>query len=159
MIHATLDATRRALATRGAPFEYWYLKVNAGDLAFLVDFIVRRTTGRAEIRLSYWVRRAAHIVHETHERWEADGPAVRVGEATFDDGATRGTSSGMVRSNARQARSWPRMSMTACAIVPTGASPSISPLATAATPAQPPKYAERSIIGARAGWIRRAPKE
>jgi hypothetical protein len=90
---STPDATRRALASRGAPFEYWYLKVHSGDLAFLVDFIVRRTSGRAEVRLSYWVRGAAHITHETHERWEVDGPSVRVGEATFDDEATRGMSS------------------------------------------------------------------
>ena len=42
------------LASRGAPLEYWFAKVHAPGLAFLVDLIVRRGVGAAEIRLSYW---------------------------------------------------------------------------------------------------------
>ena len=51
------------------------------------------------------------------------------------------------------------MSIRECAIVPTGSSPITSALFTTATPSQPPMYAARSIIGAIAGCMRRAPKE
>ena len=39
-------------AGRDAPLEYWFLKVVSGDLAFLVDWIVRKELGEAEVRVS-----------------------------------------------------------------------------------------------------------
>ena len=38
------------MATRGAPLEYWFARLDTADLSFLVDFIVRRRVGTAEIR-------------------------------------------------------------------------------------------------------------
>ena len=73
--------------------------------------------------------------------------------------ATRGTRSSITLSKARHARSSPRMMMSAWAMVPTGSWPISSALFTAATPSHPPMYAARSIIGAMAGCIRRAPNE
>ena len=43
--------------SRGAPLGYWFTKVSSGDLAFLVDWVVRRDSARAEVRISMWVRR------------------------------------------------------------------------------------------------------
>lgn len=92
MIAATPDATRRALTPRGAPFEYWYLKLHVGDVAFLVDFIIRRRSRQAEIRLSYWIRGAATVTHDVHEHWSVEGTTIRIGGAEFGDGWTRGSS-------------------------------------------------------------------
>ncbi len=51
------------LASRDAPLEYWFIKLHAGDLAFLVDFIARRRVGDAEVRVSLWVRGSGHVAH------------------------------------------------------------------------------------------------
>ena len=39
------------LEARQAPLEYWFLKLHAGDLAFLVDFIVRRAAATAKVNI------------------------------------------------------------------------------------------------------------
>lgn len=43
------------LAVRGKSLEYWFFRFNAGSLAFLVDFIIRRSLSIAEVRVSFWV--------------------------------------------------------------------------------------------------------
>ena len=40
-------------AGRDAPLEYWFFKVVSGDLAFLVDWIVCKELGEAEVRVSF----------------------------------------------------------------------------------------------------------
>ncbi len=71
----------------------------------------------------------------------------------------RGTFFSITSSKACVARTVsPMTRINACGIVPTGSVPRSSALATTATPSQPPRYAARSIIGAIAGCIRRAPK-
>ncbi len=74
--------------------------------------------------------------------------------------ATRGTLLSTTSSNACAAFTVsPSIKMRAWGIVPTGSVPMRSALATVATPSQPPRYAARSIIGAIAGCMRRAPNE
>jgi hypothetical protein len=53
---------RDDLVTRSTALEYWFVKVHAGDLAFLVDYIVRRAPGRAEVRVSLWTRGRPRVV-------------------------------------------------------------------------------------------------
>jgi len=92
VIDTTAASTARMLRTRGAPVEYWFLKVNGTGLAFLADFIVRRARPAAEIRLSYWVRGAGRVHHDVRESWEIDGSTVRIGDGVFTDTATSGVS-------------------------------------------------------------------
>ena len=40
-----------------AALDYWFWKFHVGDLAFLVDVIVRRGTGSSETRVSCWAAR------------------------------------------------------------------------------------------------------
>jgi len=84
--------THDALRTRRAPLEYWFVRAQSDALAFLVDFIVRRRQGTAEIRLSYWVRGIGRVTHDVANVW-VDLPAgVRVGTSVFDGASTSGAS-------------------------------------------------------------------
>jgi len=56
---------------RRGPLEYWFAKVAGGDLAFLVDWIIRRAIGRAEVRVSLWMAGKGRVVRATSETWEA----------------------------------------------------------------------------------------
>ena len=51
-----MSTVSQDVASRGAPLEYWFVKLHADGLAFLADFIVRRSIGQAEVRVSMWVR-------------------------------------------------------------------------------------------------------
>lgn len=62
----------------GAPLDYWFWKFHVGDLAFLVDIIVRRRTGRAETRVSQWLRGTGRVVHAESTDWVAAPDKVRV---------------------------------------------------------------------------------
>jgi hypothetical protein len=59
--------------SRGAPLEYWFVKVSSGDLAFLADWIVRRDSTRAEVRISMWVRRIGQVLRGQSGVWREDG--------------------------------------------------------------------------------------
>lgn len=78
------------LATTGTPLEYWFIKLHAGDLAFLVDFIVRRERNEAEVRLSLWVRGAGRVERVLTQDWQASGAAIVIGDNTFGAGRTTG---------------------------------------------------------------------
>ncbi len=62
-----------------APLEYWFWKLHVGDLAFLVDVILRRRTGIAETRVSLWLRGEGRVEHGPSPDWSADGELVVVG--------------------------------------------------------------------------------
>ena len=51
-----------------AHLDYWFWKFHVGDLAFLVDLIVRRQTGLAEVRVSQWLRGVGRVVHDETQR-------------------------------------------------------------------------------------------
>jgi hypothetical protein len=69
--------------------------MHTADLAFLVDLIVRRSDGTAEIRLSYWRNDTGTVTHETSRDWSADASGVRVGACAIADGRCAGTSEGV----------------------------------------------------------------
>lgn len=77
------------LQSRGAPLEYWFVKVSHGDLAFLVDWIVRRDSGSAEVRISMWVRGAGRVLRIRSRTWREDGTAVQICGCTLT--SARGT--------------------------------------------------------------------
>jgi hypothetical protein len=83
------------LACLGAPLEYWFFKFHVGErLGFLVDFILRRRTGSAEVRISYWLDGAGQVVRPTVPlaSSQADGQRVSIAGCTLVRGASRGSS-------------------------------------------------------------------
>jgi hypothetical protein len=70
-------------AGRNAPLEYWFLKVVSGDLAFLVDWIVRKDSGEAEVRVSLWVRGRGRVVRDIVHTWRVRGSTVEIADACF----------------------------------------------------------------------------
>jgi len=71
------------LATRGSPLEYWFLRLNTGRLAFLVDFIVRRRFGTAEVRVSLWVDGLGRVERLTSTAWRTEGETVDIADSSF----------------------------------------------------------------------------
>jgi hypothetical protein len=47
--------------------------VSSGGLAFLVDWILRRDSARAEVRISMWVRRIGRVLRSQSGMWREDG--------------------------------------------------------------------------------------
>ncbi len=78
------------LAMRGNPLEYWFFRLNAGSLAFLVDFIIRRSLGIAEMRVSFWVDGLGRVERLSSPTWLARGARVDIAECTFDQHGSRG---------------------------------------------------------------------
>jgi hypothetical protein len=68
---------------RNAPLEYWFVKVRAGELAFLVDWIVRRAGMRAEVRISLWVRGHGRVVRAESSDWRQAGAMVDIAGCTL----------------------------------------------------------------------------
>jgi hypothetical protein len=64
------------LACFGAPLEYWFFKVNSGGVAFLVDFILRRRAGSAEVRISSSHGGTGQVARATAPASIADGSQV-----------------------------------------------------------------------------------
>jgi hypothetical protein len=77
-------------ASRAAPLEYWFWKFHAGDLAFLVDFILRRRTDQAEVRVSLWVRGEGRVEHLVSRSWSADTNTVSVGDQRLTPSGSTG---------------------------------------------------------------------
>src|SRR6185369_14016156 len=78
-----------AFTSRGAAVEYWFWTFHAGDLAFLVDFIVRRRTGEGEIRVSLWVRGQGRVEHFRTTAWSAESKSITIGDGWLaPDGST-----------------------------------------------------------------------
>ena len=62
-----------------APLEYWFWKLHVGDLAFLVDVILRRRDGTAETRVSLWLRGEGRVEHAPAPDWSATRDVVTAG--------------------------------------------------------------------------------
>lgn len=79
------------MATRGAPLEYWFARLDTADLSFLVDFIARRRRGTAEIRISVWVRGHGRVIRTVADSWTATDAGVIAGDAgTWTADGSRG---------------------------------------------------------------------
>ncbi|GEM_PF-2785002 len=78
------------LASRDAPLEYWFIKLHAGDLAFLVDLIARRATGEAEVRLSLWVRGSGRVERARTTSWRIAMAEVVVRDCAITASTSRG---------------------------------------------------------------------
>jgi hypothetical protein len=85
-LQCAMPTVSQDLAPRGAALEYWFIKFHAGDLAFLVDFIVRRDAGQSEVRVSLWVRGQGRVAHA----FAAHEETGRIGDCTFSADSTRG---------------------------------------------------------------------
>ena len=77
-----MDPLRDDLESRNAPLEYWFIKLHAGELAFLVDYIVRRAAGRSEVRVSLWIGDRGRVVR-TYAPGRAAGVEVVIGDDRF----------------------------------------------------------------------------
>jgi hypothetical protein len=78
------------MAARGAALEYWFARLDTPALSFLVDFIVRRGPGTAEIRISLWLRGVGRVVRASTTSWDATGAGVVAGDSSFAAGGSRG---------------------------------------------------------------------
>jgi hypothetical protein len=85
-----VDALREDLASRNAPLEYWFIKLHAGDLAFLVDYIIRRASGRSEVRVSLWTGGRGRVVR-TYGEGRSSGADVFIGDDRFGAGVCQGS--------------------------------------------------------------------
>ncbi|MEA5054641.1 MAG: hypothetical protein VB093_14480 [Propionicimonas sp.] len=74
----------------GAPLEYWFVKVDAGDLAFLVDWILRPGPVAAEARVSLWVGGEGRVLHGPNTSWRAESTGITIGECVLTQLQTRG---------------------------------------------------------------------
>jgi hypothetical protein len=76
--------------SRGALLEYWFIKVRSGDLSFLVDWIVRRGSGEAEVRISLFVRGAGRVLRTRADAWRDSSATVHVDGCTLTPVSTSG---------------------------------------------------------------------
>lgn len=76
--------------SRGAPLEYWFIKVRSGDLSFLVDWIVRRGSGEAEVRISLFVRGAGRVLRTRTDTWRDSDATVHVNGCTLTPASASG---------------------------------------------------------------------
>ena len=74
-----------------AHLDYWFWKFHVGDLAFLVDLIVRRQTGLAEVRVSQWLRGVGRVVHDETSDWSTSPAEVRIGRTILQQGRCTGS--------------------------------------------------------------------
>jgi hypothetical protein len=74
-----------------AHLDYWFWKFHVGELAFLVDLIVRRQTGLAEVRVSQWLRGVGRVVHDETSDWSTSPSEVRIGRTTLQHGRCAGS--------------------------------------------------------------------
>jgi hypothetical protein len=79
----TVDRGANDVRPRGAPLEYWFVRVGAGELAFLVDWIIRRRSAVAEVRVSLWVRGQGRLLRERSATWRVDSTGVHIGGCTL----------------------------------------------------------------------------
>jgi hypothetical protein len=73
-----------------AALDYWFWKFHIGDLAFLVDVIIRRRTGTSETRVSYWLRGTGRVLHEPAAAWSAGTTVISVGRTELRPGRSVG---------------------------------------------------------------------
>jgi hypothetical protein len=74
-----------------AHLDYWFWKFHVGELAFLVDLIVRRQTGLAEVRISQWLRGVGRVVHDETSDWSTSPDDVRMGPTVLQPGRCAGS--------------------------------------------------------------------
>src|SRR6476469_7559756 len=70
------------LASREAPLGYWFWKAAWPGGGAIVDYIVRRERGEAELRVGTWdAGVAGPVSHDTSRTWNALGDGVVVDDA------------------------------------------------------------------------------
>jgi len=74
-----------------ASLDYWFWKFHVGDLAFLVDLIVRRSRGIAEVRVSQWLRRNGRVLHDEAADWSTGPSEVRIAGTSMQPGRCVGS--------------------------------------------------------------------
>jgi hypothetical protein len=78
-------------APRATALDYWFWKFHVDDLAFLVDVIVRRRTGMAEVRVSLWLGGVGRVIHAETADWSAAPTQVVAGSTELRPGASTGS--------------------------------------------------------------------
>jgi len=73
-----------------AAVEYWFWKLHIGDLAFLLDVIVRRKVGTAETRPSLWLRGIGRVEHDVTPIWTVQPARIVAGATELRPGSSIG---------------------------------------------------------------------
>jgi len=74
-----------------ARLDYWFWKFHVDDLALLVDVIVRRQIGRAEVRVSMWVAGEGRVIHSETTDWSTAPDRIHVGSTELRRGQSAGS--------------------------------------------------------------------
>lgn len=77
-------------APRATALDYWFWKFHVDDLAFLVDVIVRRRPGTAEVRVSLWLGGVGRVIHAETTDWSAAPGEVSAGPTQLRPGVSTG---------------------------------------------------------------------
>jgi hypothetical protein len=95
-------------AARDAPLEYWFWKVTTPEGGAIVDFLVRRELGTAEVRVSTWRPDVQPVIHESATAWSGGPEGIRIGDSHLDAAGSAG-SAGDVRWEIRWDLGAPRL--------------------------------------------------
>jgi hypothetical protein len=74
-----------------AAVEYWFWKFHVGELALLVDIILRRRIGLAEVRVSLWLDGTGQVIHAETRDWSSSPDHVAVGPTELRAGRSTGS--------------------------------------------------------------------
>ncbi len=83
------------LAARRAALEYWFWKAHWPGGGAIVDYIVRRERGDAELRVGTWDAAVGPVIHHISRTWTEEPDGVRIGDATFSEEGAHGAVEGV----------------------------------------------------------------
>ena len=83
------------LASRGAPLEYWFWTAHWPGGGAIVDYIVRRSVGQAEIRVGTWDGKVGPVIHHGSQAWSADASGIWIGDAGLSATGSHGAVDGV----------------------------------------------------------------
>lgn len=83
------------LASRGAPLEYWFWTAHWPGGGAIVDYIVRREPGEAEIRVGTWDAVVGPVIHHASRTWHAGDEGIRIDDAGLTETGSHGAVEGV----------------------------------------------------------------
>ncbi len=83
------------LSSRGAPLEYWFWTAHWPGGGAIVDYIVRRERGEAELRVGTWDGGVGPVTHRASRTWSVDPEGIRIDDAVLTAAGSQGAVEGV----------------------------------------------------------------